>query len=143
MRALKHHVRGVRSTRVAVSGIKVHALIEAHVHTAFDNRLISFDVFRIRQANVLDVAAFAKVEALKLVILLFKGRDIFCHIEVERVRKVFRAVVLVVFKLIVQSHFFAVVGVLTSLRRAQAFSRRTVNGVQIMVFSLKLVELLL
>ena len=106
-------------------------MIEAHVHTTLDNGLITFQVFRVRQADVLDVTAFTEVEALKFMILLFKRRNVFGHIQVERIREVLRAVVFMVFEFIFDSHFLAVIVILTGLRSTQAFCRRTVNGVKV------------
>ena len=114
MRALEHDVRGVLAAVVAVGCVKVHALIEAHFHTALDNGLVGFVVFRVGQAHILDVAAFAQVEALEFVILLFKGRNVFGHIQVERIREVFRAVVFSRGKFVDQAHFLAVFVILTS-----------------------------
>ena len=77
---------------VAVGRVKINALIEAHVHAAFNDRLVGLIVFRVRQANILNVTAFTQMEALEFMVLFFKRRNIFRAIQVERIREVFRAV---------------------------------------------------
>ena len=92
MRALKEHVGAVLAAIATVGAVEVDALIEPLFHAAADHGAHGLHVFGVVQTHVLDVTAFAQVEVFKLVVLLFKRRNFFRHVHMERVGEVFRAV---------------------------------------------------
>ena len=95
-----------------------------------DHGLHCVRVLGIVETHVLNVAAFAKVKVLKLVVLLLKGRDFFGHVHMEGVREVFRTVVRRMAEDIVNALLGAEGVVLLSLRRAEAFGGRAVDRIE-------------
>ena len=93
MRAFEKHVGAVLAAIAAVGTIEIDALIEPLFHAAANHGAHGLHVFRVVQTHILNMTAFAQMEVFKFVILLFKRRDFFRHVHMERIGEVFGTVV--------------------------------------------------
>ena len=129
------------STIIAIDRIEVNTLIEPLLHPAFNDGLQGFNVVRTINADVLNMATLRKMETFKFLVLLLKGRQIFVDVAVEGISEVFRAVMRRMTEHIVHANVLAPLVVLLRLRTTKGFSGCAIDGIQIAVFVLVLVNL--
>ena len=121
-------------TSIAVRERQIDALVEALLHRAAHERADRLAVVADRVLDVLDFAAVAQVPETSLKVLLFDRRQLLGHMAVEAVGNI-RTVGNALDNAVLAAE-------LLDLKAAQALGRCAVDGIQVAVLVLELLDLL-